>query len=601
MAIRRVKHYRIKRKIGSGGMATVYEAIDEHTGITVALKILHSHLADQPTYVERFSREAQVAMNLHSPHIARVLDSGRDKVDGDPVYYIAMEYIPGVTLTQLMRNESISSVAQVMNIAYQVAQALAEANRHGIVHRDIKPQNIMITPDGTVKVMDFGIARESFADSLTMTGVFVGTPQYSSPEQALGEKDVDIRSDIYSLGVVLYHLLTGAVPFQADTPQALLNRVARGNPVPVESHRIDLPPEVSSIVNKMLQRDPTNRFQTPEELMEALEPLITPAAEEADAEMATIVAPMVSDNTESRATIPGDMRKKVPLPVIISSLLVLLLAVVAAAFSDGILPSSQRSTPKTTPVSQVSPAPSRPAVTKELPIISPTTVVAISAAGRAAVTPARTWTPLRTYTQTPQVLTATPTVVVRAVVLPKTLNVRSGPGTNYPLIGKVHQGNSFEVKGRNSDSTWIQVLLRKGILGWVYSQFVRMNGNPGKVAVVTVTAPASTATAFPTPTWTPVPPTFTPTPRPRRKPTPSPTAVPSRTATATSRPPSSTWTPEPVSPTWTPRPVVTATPPLPSLSGDVRSYASLSWKDLLLVLGFLTLLDAGSVYSRKGS
>lgn len=289
MAMVRVKHYRIKRKIGSGGMATVYEAIDEHIGTTVALKILHPHLADQPTYVKRFSREAQVAMNLHSPHIARVLDSGRDTVDGDTVYYIAMEYIPGVTLTQLMRNGSIFSVAQVMNIAYQVAQALAEANRHGIVHRDIKPQNIMITPEGVVKVMDFGIARETLADSLTKTGMFVGTPQYSSPEQALGKKDVDIRSDIYSLGVVLYQLLTGIVPFQADTPQALLNRVARGNPVPVESHRINLPPEVSAIVNKMLQREPRNRFQSPEELIEALHPLIGPLTEGDEA--TTIVAP----------------------------------------------------------------------------------------------------------------------------------------------------------------------------------------------------------------------------------------------------------------------------------------------------------------------
>ncbi len=337
MVIERVKHYRIKQKIGSGGMATVYEAIDEHTGTTVALKILHPHLADQPTYVERFSREAQVAMNLHSPHIARVLDSGRDKVDGDTVYYIAMEYIPGVTLTQLMQNEGIFSVAQVMNIAYQVAQALAEANRHGIVHRDIKPQNIMITPEGVVKVMDFGIARESVADSLTKTGVFVGTPQYSSPEQALGKKDVDIRSDIYSLGVVLYQLLTGTVPFQADTPQALLNRIVQGNPVPVESHRVDLPSEVSAIVNKMLRREPRNRFQSPKKLVDALRPLVESPME--SGEMATIVAP------QSRGTNPH-----VVSPVVAGSLILGLLAmtIVAAALSGKLFVGKRIPTPVVT-------------------------------------------------------------------------------------------------------------------------------------------------------------------------------------------------------------------------------------------------------------
>ena len=593
MAIKHVKHYGIIRKIGSGGMATVYEAVDKRTGNTVALKILHPHLADRPTYVERFLREARVAMNLDSPHIAKVLDYGHDEVDGDRVYYIAMEHIPGVTLAQFIQSERILSVSQVMNIAYQVAQALAEANRHGIVHRDIKPENIMITPDGTVKVMDFGIAREILADSLTKTGVFVGTPQYSSPEQALGEKDVDIRSDIYSLGVVLYQLLTGTVPFQADTPQALLNRVMQGNPVPVESHRVDLPTEVSAIVGKMLQRDPDERFQTPEELMEVLKPLIAPSAEDANAEMATIVAPMVAEGAKFHSTVPRGKRRKALVPIMISSILVLFLAIVAMAFSDRIFPSGKPTVTATANVFLASPTISKIAADKVLPTSSPTSVVIVTSVPVATrtTTPTQTRAPLPDHTRTPQMPTASPTPVVKAVVLPKTLNVRSGPGTSYPVIGKVHRGETFEVQGRNAKSTWIQMLLNPGSLGWVYGEFVKIvSGDVSSVAVETVTVPTSTATASPTPTWTSTPSVVPPAHRPRRKASPTFTPSPSPTS-----PP--TWTPKPPEPTWTPRPVVTPTPP-PSISGSEVKSVPLSWKDLLAVVGFLTLLDAGSASFR---
>ncbi len=268
-----VGKYKIKRELGRGGMAIVYEAVDTRTGEHIALKVLYPYLASQPALVERFLREAQVATKLHSPYIAKVLDFGQADVDGETIYYIAMEYIPGTTLNQLLQKETVLSVNQVLNIAYQVARALAEANQHGIVHRDIKPENIMMTPDGTVRVMDFGIARDTQMSSLTVIGTFMGTLQYSSPEQAAG-KPVDIRSDIYSLGVVLYQLLTGATPFQAGSTRALFERIIRGNPVPVEAHRVDLPPEVSAIVNKMLQRKPENRFQSPDELAKALRPLL---------------------------------------------------------------------------------------------------------------------------------------------------------------------------------------------------------------------------------------------------------------------------------------------------------------------------------------
>ncbi len=288
----RVRHYRIQRKIGSGGMATVYEAVDMRSQARVALKVLHPHLADQPTYVARFLREAQMAIALRSPYIVKMLESGQEK----DLHYLAMEYISGATLQRFVQQLGALPVSQALDITYQVAQALEEAHRHGIVHRDIKPQNIMITPDGAIKVMDFGIARAMMMDSMTMTGMFMGTPHYSSPEQATGDP-VDIRSDIYSLGVVLYQLLTGTVPFQADTPQALLLRVMQGNPVPVQLLRVDLPGRVVEIVEKMLRRDPAQRYQSPEELGDALRPLLRQRREETLFEMATMVAPLVSRST----------------------------------------------------------------------------------------------------------------------------------------------------------------------------------------------------------------------------------------------------------------------------------------------------------------
>ena len=231
-----------------------------------------------------------MAMALHSPHIVRIVEYGAHQ----GLHYLAMEYVSGITLQQFIQQTGAVAVNQALSITYQVALALEVGSRHNIVHRDIKPQNIMIMPNGMIKVMDFGIARDVMMDSMTMTGMFVGTPQYSSPEQASGEH-VDIRSDIYSLGVVLYQLLTGTVPFQADTPQALLLRVMQGNPVPVQSLRIDLPRPVVEVVDRMLQRDPAGRYHNPSEVVAVLVALLEGAKQDdARSEMATMVAPLVA-------------------------------------------------------------------------------------------------------------------------------------------------------------------------------------------------------------------------------------------------------------------------------------------------------------------
>lgn len=301
MVNERIAHYKIKRKVGSGGMATVYEAVDlRNNQARVALKVLHAHLADQTTYVARFEREAKTALAFNSPHIVKVLEYGADRGH----HFLAMEFVRGVTLQQFLQQHGALGVSHALDVVDQAAEALEEANRHGVVHRDIKPQNIMITPEGAIKVMDFGIARGGLMESMTLTGMFVGTPHYSSPEQAMGEA-VDIRSDLYSLGVVLYQLLTGTVPFQADTPQALLLRVMQGNPVSVQALRIDLNPSVVAIVDKLLQQQKDKRFTSPTELRDALRPLLGSNTQRAvREEMATIVAPLVPLTAAPRVSTP---------------------------------------------------------------------------------------------------------------------------------------------------------------------------------------------------------------------------------------------------------------------------------------------------------
>jgi serine/threonine protein kinase/Tfp pilus assembly protein PilF len=256
--------YRVLREIGSGGMAWVYLAEDTIENRLVAVKILYPQYSEDVAYIQRFNREAKLAIGLADPHIVRTLDYGASR----DVHYLVMEYVQGKDLREHLERKGALTYDEALNIIDQVASALEKAHEQGIVHRDIKPQNLMLTPDGTVKVLDFGIARARSLPSLTQSG-FVGSPYYISPEQAMGE-EVDIRSDIYSLGIVLYEMLSGRLPFDAKSPWSIISQHIATEPPELVVPEGQLPPQVRQLLKKTLAKRPEDRFQAPTELRQAI-------------------------------------------------------------------------------------------------------------------------------------------------------------------------------------------------------------------------------------------------------------------------------------------------------------------------------------------
>jgi eukaryotic-like serine/threonine-protein kinase len=252
--------YRIQRKLGAGGMADVYLAEDQELGRRVAIKILDGRHANDAQFIERFRREAKNAAALNHPNIVSIYDRG----NAEDTYYIAMEFLDGRTLKELIVGHGAAPVRVAIEYARQILSALRFAHRHGIVHRDIKPHNVLVDGDGRVKVTDFGIARAG-ASQMTETGSIVGTAQYLSPEQAKGG-EVDQRSDLYSLGVVLYELLTGKTPFEGDTPVEIAMKHLSNTPKPPSELRKDIPPELDMVVLRALAKDPDARYQSADEM-----------------------------------------------------------------------------------------------------------------------------------------------------------------------------------------------------------------------------------------------------------------------------------------------------------------------------------------------
>jgi serine/threonine protein kinase len=259
--------YALERELGRGGMATVYLARDLRYDRLVALKVLHTELA-QSLGPERFQREIMFAARLQHPHILTVLDSG----DAAGQLWFTMPFVEGESLRERVRRERQLPAEDAVQIGHAAALAMEYAHQHGVIHRDIKPENILLTRDGSTLVADFGIARAlgSAESQLTETGVVVGTPAYMSPEQAGGDPHLDARTDIYSLGCVLYEMLAGEPPFTGATIQALLVRRLTETPRSIRDVRQTVSPALEQAVFKALARAPADRFATAAQLAQAL-------------------------------------------------------------------------------------------------------------------------------------------------------------------------------------------------------------------------------------------------------------------------------------------------------------------------------------------
>lgn len=261
----RISRYQIIRKIASGGMGEVYEAIDPQLDRKIALKVLPPEIARDPGRLQRFLREAKAASSLNHPAVIQIHEIAQD---GD-AHFISMEYVDGETLEAHLAKGKLE-IREAMRIALTIADALQAAHSKGIVHRDIKPSNIMMSNSGQVKILDFGLAKlqtsageitpSSEVPTKTSSGIVIGTPLYMSPEQALG-KDLDQRSDIFSFGVLLYEMFSGQKPFSGADLKAVIGQILYREPEQVQSLRTDLPPDLNLIIARCLQKEPSERYQ----------------------------------------------------------------------------------------------------------------------------------------------------------------------------------------------------------------------------------------------------------------------------------------------------------------------------------------------------
>jgi serine/threonine-protein kinase len=319
--------YRVEARIGSGGMADVFRGFDSVLHRTVAIKVLNARFASDAGFVERFRREAQAAARLNHPNIVGVFDHGAD----DGTQYIVMEFIEGRTLADALEAGRRPSPMQAAEVAQHICEALEAAHAQGVIHRDIKPANVMVTRDGTVKVMDFGIARlVSGPETAPQTSAVLGTAAYLSPEQAQGQR-VDARTDIYSLGTVLYEMLAGRPPFTGESPVAIAYKQVNEQPVPPSHVNPDVPSSLDAVVMRALAKNPANRYQSARDFADDLERvrdgrsvMATPLLASGEATQ-VISRPQHTQVLPPQAETPGSGRK-VWLGVLIGFLIVAVLA-----------------------------------------------------------------------------------------------------------------------------------------------------------------------------------------------------------------------------------------------------------------------------------
>jgi len=295
--------FRLEEKVGSGGMSSVYRAYDPTLERLVAIKLMHSDISTDPDQLERFRREARAIAQLNHPHVVTVIDAGED--DGAP--FIVFEYVEGETLKDRIRRLGRLPVPEAVAYAIEIGRALDCAHAHKLVHRDVKPQNVLIDPDGRAKVTDFGIARSLEAQGLTATGRVLGTTDYVSPEQALGH-EVTEQSDVYSLGIVLYEMLVGDVPFKADTQVAVAMQHVK-EPLPdVQRRRPEVSAALAAAVERATAKETRNRYPTAKAMVRDLEEVLAIEAArsgQATGEATTVLRSLSGDTADFA---PGRLR-----------------------------------------------------------------------------------------------------------------------------------------------------------------------------------------------------------------------------------------------------------------------------------------------------
>ncbi len=274
-----IRGFKLLDVIARGGMAVVYKAVQTSVDRIVAVKELHQHLVQDKEFIDRFKREATAAANLHHENIIIIHDYGSEERDGQIMsYIIAMEYVDGKSLKDLLAmpdgQQGIGKklpIPVVLNIFIQICKGLEHAHNKGVVHRDIKPANIILANDGYVKIADFGLAHSSHLPSMTVTGATLGTPAYMSPEQAAGNRKIDARADIFSMGVVIYEMVTGIKPFLGETYPATITRILTFNPEPAAQVNPAIPPELGQIIDKCIAKDVDKRYASVTEILKELQ------------------------------------------------------------------------------------------------------------------------------------------------------------------------------------------------------------------------------------------------------------------------------------------------------------------------------------------
>jgi hypothetical protein len=319
------ERFRLEERIGAGGMSSVYRAFDPTLERWVAIKLMHRDISSDPDQLERFRREARAVASLNHPHVVTVIDAGED--EGSP--YIVFEYVEGETLKDRIRRLGRLPVSEAVAYAIEIGRALAAAHARRLVHRDVKPQNVLIDPEGRAKVTDFGIARSLEAQGLTAPGRVLGTTDYVSPEQALGH-EVTEQSDIYSLGICLYEMLAGEIPFRADTQVAVAMKHVR-DPLPdVQRRRPEVSAALAAVLERATAKETANRYPTIGEMVHDLEEVLAIEAArsgETSGEATTVLRTLSGDTAEFA---PGRLRH--PHRWIATSLLVLALVAGVIAY-----------------------------------------------------------------------------------------------------------------------------------------------------------------------------------------------------------------------------------------------------------------------------